>query len=171
MYDLWRFKMNNLNTVAKHVYKKWEAELASKDRSRSAVSDNFSELFYELWKASVTFEIAESYVSQAIKAHLPAKTIAGLTYKRLKPQLGGVSFHEFMDDWKKNISSKAWDAFYTQYPIDGVEEKEEKKFGSMSVQEYNKQRKYVESFPVLDIEALKKKREEFMKQEDEDGEA
>ena len=165
--------MSNPKTIANHIFKKWEADLSSKDRSRTAVSDNFSELFYELWKASIPFEVVEAIVPQAIKAHLPSRMIAGVTYKQLKPRLNGQSFNDFMESWKKNISDKGYEAFYAQFPIEGVEEKEEKKFGSMSIQEYNKQRKYVEAFPVLDIEALKKKREAFLKQEEEgdDGEA
>ena len=162
---------SNPKTIAGHILKRWEADLSGKDRSRTAVSENFSELFYELWSASIPFEIVESLVPQAIKAHLPNKIIAGKTYKQLKQKLGGQSFHDFMDAWKKNISDKGYEAFYAQYPIEGVEEKEEKKFGSMSTQEYNKQRKYVEAFPILDTEALKRKREAFMKkqQEDNDG--
>lgn len=164
--------MANLKTVANHIFKKWESELANKDRSRGAVSDNFGELFYDMWKASVPFDIAESFITQAVKAHLPSKVIAGVTYKQLKTKLGGVSFPEFMESWKKNISDKCYESFYTQYPIEGVQDKEEKKFGSMSIQEYNKQRKYVEAFPILDTEALKRKREAFLKQQEvEDGEA
>ena len=163
---------SNPKTIANHILKKWEADLSSKDRSRTAVSENFGELFYEMWKASVPFEVVESLVPQAIKAHLPNKIIAGKTYKQLKARLGGQSFNDFMETWKKNISDKGYEAFYAQYPIEGVGEKEEKKFGSMSIQEYNKQRKYVEAFPILDTEALKRKREAFMKQqEDEDGKA
>ena len=53
-------------------------------------------------------------------------------------------------------------SFYAVYPIDGEATKEERQFGNMSAQEYSKQRKYAESFPRLDIEALKKQREQMM---------
>lgn len=165
--------MSSPKTRAKHILKKWSAELSSKDRTKTAVPENFGELVYEFWRASIPFDVVEEIMPEAIKAHLPSQYIAGKTYKQMKPTLHGQSFNEFMESWKKSISDKAYEAFYAQYPIDGVEQQEEKKFGNMSAQEYSKQRKYAESFPLLDIEALKKKREEFMKKEQEvnDGEA
>ena len=163
--------MSSDKTKANHILKRWSADLQNKDRSKSALDENFGELFYECWRASISFKAVEEILPEAIKAHLPSKYIANLTYKKMKPQLKGQTFNEFMDNWKKYISDKATAAFYAQYPIDGVEEEEEKKFGSMSVQEYSKQRKYANSFPVLDTEALKREREEIMKRmEDEDGE-
>lgn len=145
--------------------KKWASELSSKDRTKTAVPENFGELMYEFWRASIPFDVVEEMLPEAIRAHLPSNVIAGITYKQLKPRLHGQSFQDFMDSWKKNISDKAYEAFYAQYPIEGVKEEEEKKFGNMSAQEYSKQRKYAESFPILDIAELKRKREEFMKKE------
>lgn len=158
----------NPKTKAAHILKKWSADLANKDRSKSSVEENFGELFYEMWRASIDFKTVEDILPDAIKAHLPNQYIAGMTYKQMKPRLGGQSFNDFMDNWKKFISDKAHNAFYAQYPIDGVEEKEEKKHGNMSQMEYNKQRKYADAFPVLDIEKLKREREKIMKTEDDD---
>jgi hypothetical protein len=167
--------MAKIKTTAEHILKKWTAELSSKDRSRHAVPKNFEELMYEMWCSSVPFDIVEELLPEAIKAHLPNKFIADITFKQLKSAgIAKTDFQEFMESWKKNITDKAYEAFYEQYPIDGVEQQEEKKFGNMSAKEYTAQRKYAESFPILNIEELKQKREEFMKVEqqgDDNGEA
>lgn len=173
LLSTWRSAMSSPKARANHILKKWIAELSSKDRTKTAVPENFGELVYEFWRASIPFDVVEEMMPEAIKAHLPNKVVAGITYKQLKPRLHGQSFQDFMDSWKQNISDKAYEAFYAQYPIEGVEDKEEKKFGNMSAQEYSKQRKYAESFPILDIKELRRKREEFMNkgQGENDGKA
>jgi len=166
--------MGSDKTKASHILKKWAADLASKDRSRASLNTNFDELFYELWRASIPFSIAEDTLPDAVKEHLPSSYVANTTYKYAKAakRHGDQSFNEYLNSWKDLIKREATSAFYDRYPIDGVEEKEEKKFGNMSTQEYSKQRKYADSFPLLDIEELKRKREELMRKETEgdDGE-
>jgi len=159
--------VSNDKAKAKHVFKKWAASLASKDRSKNSLSDNFGELFYDLWASSVSFSDAENILDDAVKEHLPNNYVANTTYKYAKAnnKHGNQSFNEYFNSWKDLIRDRATESFYAQYPIDGVEKKEEKKFGNMSIQEYNKQRKYADSFPILDTDALKKKREVFMKEE------
>lgn len=147
---------------ASQIMKRWSAELDSKDKTIEAVTSNFEDLFYELWKASISFDDAESLISEAISIHLPDSFIAKQTYKRIKHVLKGKTFNEFMDSWKKKISDKAYQAFYTHYPIEGENQKEEKKYGNMSAQEYSKQRRYADAFPVLDVDALKRQVDEVL---------
>jgi hypothetical protein len=166
------------NKRARLILERWAADLRDKDRSRFKVTENFEELFNEMWRASIPFEIVHDMVSDAIKEHLPSGFVAKKTYATLKHQLQGKNYNEFLEDWKESIKDKAFQAFYTFYPIDGEGEKEEKKYGNMSAQEYTKQLKYASSFPTIDIEALKKQREKMMHDidanfsdlEEEDGE-
>jgi len=150
---------------AKLIVERWASELATKsssERSRHKVSENFDELFYELWKSGVEFDVVHDMLKDIVAVHFPKLAVAKKTYTSLKTHMQGKSFPEFLDDWKENIKNKAMTSFYALYPIDGETKQEEKKFGSMSQQEYSKQRKYTEAFPQLDINELKKQREAMM---------
>ena len=147
--------MSNSDKKARLILERWVSDLQTKDRSIHKVSDNFDELFHNLWTAKVSFDIAHQLVDEAVSAHNPTDYVARFTYKNLKAQLNGQSFTDFVANWKKNIKDRAYQSFYTFYPIDG-DDQEEKKYGSMSAQEYSKQRKYANTFPELDIDALKK---------------
>lgn len=149
---------------AKLIIERWAAELEHKDRTLSAVSGNFDEVFYELWKASVDFETVHEMLPDIVKHHLPNNFIASNTYKARKHQLN-QSFTEFMNDWKKLLKDKALQSFYSYFSVEGEDEfkEEEKKYGNMSAQEYRRQRKYAESFPELDWRKLKAQMDEAMK--------
>ncbi len=142
---------------AELIFDKWKAELVGKDRSRSAVSGNFDELFSNWFRSKVSFDDAYALLDTAIKAHLPTDSIAKNTFKRLKRQ-AGISKNEieFIGEWKQNISATAKQVFYSLYDIDGVNSSpDEVKYGSMSAQEYRKQRKYANSHPLLDWTNIK----------------
>lgn len=170
---------NNQLKAAKLIIERWAADLTNKDRSHHNLLNNFEELFHDMWRASIPFEIVHDFMSEIIKHHLPSHYVAKKTYSAIKNKLQGQSFADFLEGWKKYIKSQAYQALYTFYPIEN-EEKTEKdnKFGNMSAQEYMKQRRYADSFPELDIEALKKQREKMMDDidadfnslEEEDGE-
>ena len=150
---------------AKLIVERWSSELATKsssERSRHKVSENFDTLFYELWKSTIPFDVAHDMLSEIIAHHFPNQTVAKRTYTTVKSHLNGKTFIEFLEDWKEGIKHKAMQSFYALYPIDGEVKSEEKKYGNMSQQEYSKQRKYTEAFPQLDIEELKRQREEMM---------
>jgi hypothetical protein len=150
---------------AKLILERWSSELANKDRTSTNVVGNFEELFHDMWSANIPFDEAHKLLNEAIASHLPSQSIAKLTYKGLKSQID-KTYSEFLEDWKKSISNKATQAFYSFYPVDGENIKKKKKFGNMSIQEYNKQRKHIESFPVLDTDELQKKIDEMLKEED-----
>jgi|SRR5581483_176642 len=150
-------------TLANHILKKWEGELRSKDRGWDSVRPNFEELFFDLYKNNVPFEIAHGMLNQAIAAHFPNHFSANKTWNRVKKseQYSGTTFKEFLDDWKKGIHDQGMEAFYSIYapPADKTEEttKEETKYGNMSQKEYRLQRRYAESFPILDTTELEKR--------------
>ena len=150
---------------AKLIIERWSSELATKsssERSRSKVNENFDSVFYELWKATIPFDVVHDMLKDIIAKHFPNHTIAKRTYANIKKHMPDKSFTEFLNDWKDNIKNTAMTSFYALYPIEGEAKQEEKKFGNMSQQEYSKQRKYTEAFPQLDIEQLKRQREEMM---------
>ena len=150
---------------AKLIVERWSSELATKssgERSRHKVSENFDNLFYELWKSSVPFDTVHDMLKDIISEHFPNHSVAKRTYAALKQHMQEKTFIEFLEDWKESIRNKAMTSFYAMYPIDGEVKQEEKKFGNMSQQEYSKQRKYTESFPQLDVEELKRQREAMM---------
>lgn len=150
---------------ARLILDRWSSELSSKDRSRNSVMSNFEELFYDMWRANIPFDAAHSMLNEAVAKHFPSKSVAKFTFKRLKSHVD-KDFREFLEDWKKSIHDKASQAFFSFYDVDGENQKEEKKFGNMSAQEYGKQRKYADSFPVIDTDELQKKLDDMIAEEE-----
>lgn len=136
------------------IFDRWKAELKEMDRSRAHVYGNFELLFVTLDDSKISFEVAHRILGKAIQAHMPSKSVVDNVYRRLKPMLNGKSKPEFEEEWRENISASAKRAFYDLYSIDGAAQQEDKKFGSMSASEYKKQRKYAESYPVLDWKSI-----------------
>ena len=150
---------------ARLILERWVAELSTKDRSKNSLSNNFEELFYDMFKASIPFDTAHSLLKEAIGHHFPSASVAKYTFKNVQ-QKPGQTFGEFLDGWKKLITDEATQAFYSFYQVEGENQEIEKKFGSMSAQEYSKQRKYAEAFPVIDTDALQKKIDQMLKDDD-----
>ena len=70
-------------------------------------------------------------------------------------KLTSASEQDYIDNWKKTIKDKGLQAFYDYYSIDGEEAKKEPaQYGSMSKEEYHKQRRYADRYPELDTESL-----------------
>lgn len=149
---------------ARLILERWVADLPNKDRSRANLSNNFEELFYDLYKANIPFDVAHGLLKEAIGHHFPSQSTAKWTYRNVRRD-PNQTFAEFLDSWKKIIADSATQAFYSFYQVEGENKEEEKKYGNMSAQEYMKQRRYADSFPTLDTDALQKKIDEIMKDE------
>ena len=149
--------------IASHIFTRWAAELRDKDRSWDNVRTNFEDLFFDLHKADVPFNEANEFLKPAIIKHFPSLSTAKRTWNkhRHSEQNEGVSFQEWLDEWKRNIDDMGVQAFHSIYslPSDASEEvkKQENLYGSMSAKEYRLQRRYAESFPELDTDILEKR--------------
>lgn len=146
------------------IFEEWKADLKNKDRSALAVYGNFEDLFNRLRVAAATFDEAHKYLSDAIKAHQPPPALARNTYKMLKssPKMSAFTEKEFIDQWNKDISDKATNAFYDAFPRPKTKDEEDddgepKVYGNMSIKEYKMQRKYADTFPILNTEELERK--------------
>jgi len=149
--------------IVRSIFEKWTAELTSKDRGWDRVLSNFDELFYELYKSSVPAEEAHKLINEAVAKHFPNSSIARLTYDK-SPKKKLLSFKEYMDEWKEGINAFAVRSFYAYYTLNQEEPSdEEKKYGNMGVKEYLAQRRYADSFPEVDLVALKKQQAEMQK--------
>ena len=147
------------------ILERWQAELASKDRSRSSLAANFEELFYDLYSANIPLEVAHDLLKVATAHHFPSHSVAKFTYKNVKRD-PNQTFAEFLDGWKQLITNEATVAFNSFYSVEGENtKKEEKKHGSMSAQEYMKQRKYADSFVTIDTDALQEKIDEMLEED------
>ena len=143
------------------IFDEWKANLREKDRSAPAVSGNFEELFSELKRNNISFDEAYTILPKAIKAHQPSPGLARNQYKLLKstPKVAGLSEKEWTDKWNQDIHDKGTAAFFDSYPrpkVDTDDDGEPKIYGQMSAKEYKAQRKYADSFPRLDTEALER---------------
>ncbi len=153
---------------ARLILERWVSELPDKDRSKNSLANNFEELFYDMYKANISFEAAHELLKQAIAHHFPTHSVAKFTYKNARRD-PSQTFAEFLDGWKKLITDEATQAFYSFYSVEGENiKKEEKKYGNMSAQEYSKQRKYANAFPTIDTDALQEKIDKML-EEDKEG--
>lgn len=149
--------------IARIIFEKWASELMNKDRGWDHILSNFDELFYELYRASVPFDVVHDLVKEAIAKHFPNNAVAKFTYDK-SPKKKEVSFKEYLDEWKEGINDFAHQAFFAYYSVNPNEEdpsEEEKKYGNMGTKEYIAQRKYAQSFPEVDLIALRKQRAEL----------
>ena len=134
---------------AKLLFEQWRSGLADRDRSHNKLTENFDDLFYELDRHSVEFELAHEYLDLAIAAHLPDKKTLRYTYRRTKGF--GMSEEEFHDKWKDKIRDAATNVFYARFPLEDDGKEESILPTGMSKDEYLRQRRYANSFPPLDL--------------------
>jgi hypothetical protein len=146
------------------IFEQWKADLKNKDRSAPSVYGNFEELFNSLRAAAATFEEAHAFLTTAVKAHQPAPGLARNTYKSLKSEgkMGLTTEKEFSDKWNGDIADWATNAFYDTFPRPKTKDEEDddgepKVYGNMSIKEYKLQRRYADSYPVLNTEELERK--------------
>jgi hypothetical protein len=140
------------------IFERWRVSLRSRDRSKGAVSGNFDELFEELKKDGVDFNTAYAILPKAIKAHQPAPFLARNMYKELKLVAKiKVDEKEFIENWNQSISDKGTESFFSFFDFKEEEPEEPLVYGNMSAREYRAQRKYAESFPILDTSELEKR--------------
>jgi hypothetical protein len=148
---------------ARLILERWVAELPQKNRAKDNLANNFEELFESMSDANIPFDAAHGLLKEAIGHHFPTKSVAKFTYKNTRRD-PNISFDDFLDGWKRLITDEATKAFYAFYRVEGENEnKEEKKYGTMSAQEYMKQRRYADSFPTIDTDALQDKINDIMK--------
>lgn len=152
--------------ISQHIFQRWAAELRNKDRRWDNVRPNFEDLFFEMFKSDIPFDIAHQFLKPAVAKHLPNAAAAKNTWNRVKgmDQNAGLTFQEWLTGWKQGIEDVGIEAFYSIYspPAQKTEEvaAEEKQFGSMSKKEYRLQRRYAESFPILNTDELVKRLED-----------
>ncbi len=142
-----------VEATAKRLFERWKADLADRDRSIGAVSENFNRIFEEFRTNAVTAEIAYEYLDVIVEKHFPNNHVVKLSYKRNK--FGHDSMDEYHESWKNSIRDKGTNMFYLSYPPE-LEEPENKipLPQGMSLEEYSKQRKHANSFPILDLNLL-----------------
>lgn len=139
-----------MTTPFKLIFQKWKSNLPYKVRTKDMVQTNFDELFCELCNNGVSFDDAHNIINDAADAHYPSHAVATAVYKKYNPE---VPFADFYKTWKKNILDKATKSFFDFYSIqDNIEKKT---YGSMTKEEYTRQRAYANSFEIVDVSIFK----------------
>ena len=138
-------------------------------------------MFYALKQIGVDFDLAKEIRDQAIEAHLPNRQTIKTNYRKWKNKYD--SLEDFEKSWARMISDAAINVFYIWFNAETEEHKQtlkEELFSvnekgetvapnGMSKEEYNRMRRYAESFPLVDVAALRRQRAERLKDfEDED---
>lgn len=134
-----------LDTTIRTIVEKWKTSLT--DKSKSAVSGNFDRLFMRLAKLDIPFDTARSTADKAIDIHFPRPSVIKGVWRKAKTNFPG-DIKEFEESWKEMISEKGLESFHAFFSEDT--EDEPAMVGTMSAQEYIKQRKYANSFPTFD---------------------
>ena len=144
------------------IFERWKAALKSKKRSHEFVNSNFDELFDALCNAGATLDNAKAILPQAIKAHQPTSTTAKFVWNNVRrnPKFAGISEHEFIADWNKDIADSATTSMYVFFPIpaDTDDDGSPKIFGDgkVSSREHALQNAHSDSFEMLDVEEVEK---------------
>lgn len=157
---------------ARMIFNTWKASLANKDRTLTGVRSNFDELWHDIYVANIDFDTAYSFLDEAIAAHAPNKSVVKQTYKRIKHTLFDKDEKDFLDSWMSKIRAEATESFHDLYPLEA--QFEEKRaapaptINGIPRQEYNKQRKYVEQFPLLTVKEIERRFAEIQKEYSDD---
>jgi len=148
------------------LFEQWKSSLAERDRRTSFVQGNFEELFDSLKSEGLVLEGAYEFLPRAIKAHSPTSSLVKTMYKKLKtsPKFQYLNEQEFEEQWIKDISDRANIAFFNVFPVktkkaENVEE-EPIMYGSMTAKEYQLQRNHADSFPRLNLDEIKRQRQQ-----------
>ncbi len=146
--------------TAKLILDRWKADLTQMNRSFDSVADNFDDLVSNMYLAEVPFELAEENINAAILEHYPSTQIAKMVWKNAKSKKQtDLDFSAYINEWKEAISKEGKRVFYGRYKLlsDKTVKENTKTSGSMSQKEYRAQRRYAESFPVLDTSKIEVK--------------
>lgn len=144
------------------LFQQWKASLPNRDRSKDAVSINFTELFESLLAEGMTFEEAHELLPKAIKAHYPTSSHVKNAWKKWKHLQKWDNEKAFEEEWQQDISNRASAAFFEVYPIKTkalpkvAKVEEPKPIGKLTTQEYKLMREYADSIPSFDFDALER---------------
>ena len=141
---------------ARKIFNKWKTDFRGMDKRREAIPHNFDQLFYAMSISSIDFDTVEMFIDDAVAVHLPDHATCKRTYKFMK-QKEYYSFEEFVKSWKDDIAGLARESFYRWYDVETAEAP--KKIGGMDPQEYSRYKKYIASFPAVDLKELRAKAE------------
>ena len=142
--------------ISTFIFNQWKAEFKKKKKDKAHVTENFSELFQNLFSQNVPFEEAHLILQKAIVVHYPNDEVVKCVYKRISSDVKR-SEKEFAQSWKDNIADAATMSFHDYYKIEDYSPPKpvvQATYGSMSREEYHKQRKYADSHPTIDIDSI-----------------
>ena len=150
---------------ARKIFNKWKTDFRGFNKKREAIPHNFDQLFYAFSTSDVDFDTAEAYISDAVAVHLPDLPTCKRTFKYMK----GKEFYtldEFVASWKEDIELMGRESFYRWYDLEV--ESAPKKIGGMEPQSYIKYKKYIDSFPTVDLKAIREASAQVVDEEDVD---
>ena len=139
--------MNSIQISGEDLLHQWMVSLKTKDRKKGSLITNFDELVSSFKSFDISYDKAKDLMGKAIKAHLPSEKIAEATYNKYKFNIK-QSKKEYLESWFKNIEEAGWGVFYNYYSL--INKENQTDLNGISKEEYLRQRKYAESFPILD---------------------
>jgi hypothetical protein len=95
--------MSDQEKLAKRLFEQWKVSFkrkSSQERKFHAVESNFDELFFELHKHEVPYEMAEGLIREAATVHMPSYMVVENVWKTIKSKNPGLDKKEWLEDWK-----------------------------------------------------------------------
>jgi hypothetical protein len=102
---------------ANRIYEKWKVDFVNMDKKRDSIRDNFDQLFYALYCATIPWDMAREIVDDAVAHHLPTPSTIKYVWNARKQHIK-LPYKDWLDNWKDDIRNKALASFYEYFPLD-----------------------------------------------------
>lgn len=158
---------------AEQIFNRWKASLVDRPRDHGHLSENFDDLFFDLHRLQLPYEMAYDYLERAYGAHFPSNKTIKWQYKR-SAWAKNHTEEEFAKQWRDYIKDKAVNVFHSYFEIPFTDGKstQQVKAEKAKAKKASWIREYMENFTPVNLKALRAKRkevEEMIKREsDED---
>lgn len=161
---------NTRKKEAEQIFNRWKASLIDRPKSQDHLTENFDDLFFDLHRLQLPYDAAYEYLERAYGAHYPSNKTIKWQYKK-SPWAKDQSEEDFGKQWKEYIKDKATSAFhgYFEIPLADGKTTQQAKAEKAKAKKSLWIREYMENFTPVDLEALRKKREEVQKMIEEES--
>jgi hypothetical protein len=136
----------------------WKAALANKSKRWEELSENFDELFYDLSRLELPYELAEDYFVRACDAHYPRHDTIKHVYRSSKTMKHKYDSEvEFGKSWCDGIKDKATVAFHNYFKLPFQEDTNESKRQRARAKASAAIKDYMSNFQQVDLKSLRER--------------
>jgi hypothetical protein len=147
---------NTRKKEAEQVFGMWKASLADKPRGHKHLSENFEDLFFDLHRLQLPYDLAYEYLERAYGAHFPSNATIKWQYKQSAWAKQAGSEEDFSKQWRTLIVNKATTVFHTYFeiPFDDGKSAQDTKREKAKVKRSAQVNEYLSNFEPVDMDEL-----------------